>query len=91
MMQAENIIHLPTTVQELHRIMWRMVLLSTIFSRIMTTTALPYGYHLTLTHIKYIYDYHNGSWRYWIRGLPAEYQTLDELKLGEGYWIYISS
>jgi len=39
--------------------------------------------------VKAIYGYENGSWSYWIRGLPAGYQTLNALEFGRGYWVLV--
>ena len=39
--------------------------------------------------VKAIYGYENGSWSYWIRGLPAKYQTLNALEFGRGYWVLV--
>ena len=45
-----------------------------------------------LSRVEYVYGFDNEAkdYVYWINGLPPEYQTLELMEPGKGYWAYVN-
>ena len=48
-------------------------------------------FHGNLSRVEYVYGFNNelNEYTYWINGLPEEYQTLNTMQPGGGFWVYI--